>query len=98
MEEEDVRKQLDKEKQAFLNPLQTKSDNKFGAPKYKSLMPEEYNRWMTEKAKADLPNQQFAEKFENSVKTTFQELEKTMLQVRLPTIHGIKYHTGKKHT
>ena len=94
MEEEDVRKQLDKEKQAFLNPLQTKSDNKFGAPKYKSLMPEEYNRWMAEKAKADLPNQQFAEKFENSVKTNFQELEKTMLQVRLPTIHGIKYHTG----
>ena len=86
-------------KKPYKSPLQIKrANNRYGAPTFQSLMPEEYKRWMEEeKNQFDFRGHEFAEKFEQNVKNVFQELESTMMQVRLPTIPGVKYHTGKNN-
>ena len=55
-----------------------------------------YKRWISEASKrTDFIGQDYAAKFEAEVQNTFQRLETTMTQVRLPTIPGTKYHTGR---
>ena len=97
-EEAEVQKQLEKEKLAFHSPLQTlRINNQYGGPRYQHLMPEAYKRWMGEQRRQhDCRGSESAEEFETKVKKVFQDLEDTMTQVRLPTIPGVKYHTGKK--
>lgn len=94
-EDQDVEQQMEIEMDTFMNPLQTYANGRYQGPKYQTIMAPEFKRAMAA-AKSD-PDYRVKERalhFEQVVRTTFAELEKTMLHVRLPTTPGTRYHTG----
>ena len=64
-------------------------------PRYSGLMPPEYRADMAAARNSpDIRYQDRANLFEQKVRTTFQDLERTVKHVRLPTTKGTRYHTG----
>ena len=94
-EDEDICQQMDIEMTTFMNPLQSFSHGKFQGPKYQGVMPPEFKKAMRDGK--DHPDHRVKDRtnaFENEVRATFEELERTMKHVRLPTSKGTRYHTG----
>jgi len=83
------------EMSAFMDPEQTFKSGRYGGPKFGPLMPQEYKEWMrSNRENLDIRFQRMANEFEKNVKETFEDLESTMVHVRLPTTKGVRYHSG----
>ena len=83
------------EMSAFMDPEQTLKGGRYGGPKFGPLMPQEYRTAIKkDKENPDIRFQNMANTFEKRVRDTFEGLETTMVHVRLPTVKGVKYHSG----
>ena len=91
----DITQQMDIEMATFLNPLQSFSNGQYHGPRFNVTMPPEYRRAIAAaKRDPDWRVQDEANKFEQSVRDVFAELEQTMQHVRVPTSQGTRYHSG----
>ena len=91
----EITAQMDIEMTTFLNPLQSLTNGTYHGPRFQSTMPPEYRRQIAAaKQDPDWRVQDQANKFEQSVRDVFSELEQTMLHVRVPTSQGTRYHSG----
>ena len=78
-----------------MNPLQTFAQGRYQGPRFQSIMAPEYrNAMAAARLNPDFRYRERAEEFEQTVRTTFADLERTMIHVRLPTTPGTRYHTG----
>ena len=94
-ENQDVEQQLAIEVTAFMSPLQSFIQGRYQGPRFQSIMAPEYkNAMAAAKQSPDFRYRERAEQFEQNVRTTFADLERTMIHVRLPTTPGTRYHTG----
>ena len=94
-EDNDIITQMDIEMATFLEPRQSFSNGRYHGPRYHGTMPPEYHQAMAAaKNDPDWRVQDKANKFEQSVREVFADLEKTMKHVRVPTSPGTRYHSG----
>ena len=94
-EDQDVEQQLECEMNTFMDPLQTYVGGRYQGPRYQTIMAPEYKAAMAaEKSSPDIRVKERALNFEQNVRNTFSNLERTMVHVRLPTTPGTRYHSG----